>query len=329
VPGGGSILFLAGQGESVAVIRSNGRVESVASAPGDLAWDPAVRGAVIVRTTATPHVQTRLFERRHGRWVRTRRWRAGADYYGRLSPDGRWMVSNAFRHGQEQTTIHAIRRDGRERVFPGSGGHPLSWTPDGGGVLIDAGPETGLVRWDIASGAVRSFLTEDRVVAAIPGAADAYLDDANGLSWSPLGGYFVTRLYWMTKERPRSHSGILVGSSSGEVVSVVPLHRWTVTIPTWSPVRPEFVFYDKRHRLGRGTLFRFDLRTRRRYVVIRHAPETWWVAWSPRGDWMLLSAYHRDWLFVSRDGRRRVRYPMEGEFPRWATPGPEILMPVC
>jgi hypothetical protein len=32
--------------------------------------------------------------------------------------------------------------------------------------------------------AVRSFLPEERLVAAIPGATDAYLDDANGLSWS-------------------------------------------------------------------------------------------------------------------------------------------------
>jgi hypothetical protein len=43
------------------------------------------------------------------------------------------MASNVVRHGVEQNVIHAIRRDGLERVFAYREGHPLSWTPGGQG----------------------------------------------------------------------------------------------------------------------------------------------------------------------------------------------------
>jgi hypothetical protein len=319
IPGGGRILA---SGPEVLVVTARGRIRTVYSGTGyaDAYWDPGSNKGIIVKDPSSN--ATLEFSKSGDRWVRTGRWRIGPDYYARISPDGRWMAYSKFRHGRQTKTVRIQDRAGHVIDSPLLGYQVVSWTSDGR-VILQA--PSGWVVWDPETGSVRSFLADEDLAESlgVPGGNDVGLDGTR-ISWSADGRYFASSASWGQGKRWRG--ALVIGTVGGTILRVVPVRVWGLT-PTWSPVRPEVAFSGDRHQL-----FVLDVVTGRSTLVLRRARATWWAAWSPRGDWLLLAdsdAKDPNWLFVSRYGRRRVEYPSLGDYPRWASPGADAIMQVC
>jgi hypothetical protein len=323
IPGGGRILSV---GEQVQVVAASGRVTSVSDGRGDAFWDPGPHGGVIVKSLDRD--ATLEFRRIRGRWTRTSKWRIGPDYYSRISPDGLWMAYSLFRHGRQTTIAQVEDRHGTVERFPLRGYAPVSWTPDGRVVLDRRGE---WVAWDPATGAVHPFLGHEALADALdlPYETEITLEDWLGVSWSADGRYFAVGAWW---GQGRSYGqAILIGRPDGRVARVLPANDW-YGIPTWSPVRPELAYLRSGRHGRHHRLYVVDADTGRMTLVLDGAPDADWAAWSPKGTWLLVADWRpssRRWLFVPRHGGRSVSYPWLGNYPRWASPGGEVLMPVC
>lgn len=329
IPGGGQILIpMAG----VRVIRADGTPEYLwTEGEFDAVWDP--------RRPRTPLV---LFERPQGNeavlrayrrtgpdWVTTQRWNLGTSgwLFSEISPDGRLIAHSVFVKGRMTGTVRVVNRNG-DRLWElrTDDLYPVSWTPDGS-VLLSHWFKGGLFAWDMKSGNITTLILDDsQLTEALPAGARSSWLDARFLSWSADGRYFAARVSWRLSGK-RHRYGIAIGSPSGQILDVVPTGKKHPNIPTWSPARPEVAFIDSSSLDSEATLFVYDVASRRRTMLMRNSPHQWWVAWSPRGDWMLLDGDY--WLFVSRDGKRTIKHDRLGAFPRWASPGHDIPVPKC
>jgi Tol biopolymer transport system component len=321
IPGGGHILVA---GEFVQVVHADGHVTSVDRNAADAFWRPG--GGMVVKPFNSN--SARQFAWVGGRWRQTGTWRIGPDYYARLSPDGRWMAYSPFRHQHQTNAVQIQDLHGHVVRFPLPGYVAVSWTPDGRVVLDRAG---NLITWDPSSGAIRQFMTVEALseVLDAPSGTTAWLEDGQGLSWSADGRYFAVGAQW--GQGRRNHEAVLIGEAGGRIVRVVATSDW-FGFPTWSPVRDEIAYLQTSDHGRRRRLYVVDARTGARTLVRAQIPDVTWVAWSPEGTWLLLPEHTmkvRRWLFVSRWSGRTIEYPYLGDIPRWASPGADVLMPVC
>lgn len=330
IPGGGRILIPVG---GVRVIRADGTLEYLWTDAMDAVWDPRRPDTPLVLLDKPPGPVLRAYRRTATGWVKGRRWQVQASYwnFSEVSPDGRLIAHSVFsKTGEITGTVNVVDRMSASRWELSTDGlHPVSWTPDGA-VLLSDGHERGLFAWDLGSGTVTRLPIDSTTAAALPHGARSPRFDADSMSWSADGRYLASRVSWIADKRGR-RNGIAVFSASGEIVDLVSTGKRWPSIPTWSPKRPEIAFVTETLSTdARPRLYLYDAVTGRRTLLMRDSPEPWWVAWSPRGDWMLLDdGLSGSWLFVSRDGTRTVEHARLGSQPRWASPGPDIHPLYC
>jgi hypothetical protein len=337
LPGGGRIIFTASDASGqivslsgdMGVVDAQGSVRRLSQVFGDPVRDPLHSGGVLVVPSSFGGAFP-FFGGERDRWIRVGRWDVGPGYNARISPDGRWVAYKVFRRGRETPLVQAARRGSGVRatfplaaVTPGSW-EPISWASTGRVIVARQGGD--LFVWDVGTGVVRLFLGSSELSEALPGASNISLSDGWGLSWSTDRRYFAVSMDW--RQDGRQHSGIMIGSASGAILGVIPT-RGSSLIPTWSPARAELAWVETASGDRPARLYGFDMTTGQRRLVASGVPSAWWPAWSPHGDWLLVAPFEGTWLFVSRDGERRLSYPSLGAFPRWASPGTDIQMPVC
>jgi WD40 repeat protein len=261
------------------------------------------------------------------------RWEGGAEgLFSEISPDGRLAAYSVFLKGRMTGAVHVTDRRGHRvgelnsEVAASRFLYPVSWTPDGQ-VLLSDWADGGLYAWSLRAGTVTPLLLASEIGEALPPGASSPWLDAQFMSWSADGRYFAARVSWSMDRRQYRH-GIVIGSPSGEILDLVRTREKHPNIPTWSPSRPELAFVDDSSLGSKAKLYVYDVRAGTRTLVMRNSPHPWWVAWSPRGDWLLLDT-QGPWLFVSRDDGRVIERDRLGAFPRWASPGVDIHVPVC
>jgi len=332
-PGGGEILF---SGDGVGVLAHDGTVTGFGHWNAvDAFWDPLHPRDILVNPyTNRDRQRIREYRLVSGRWQSVGSWPAADSLSTAISADGKWFAYNVFAKGRETRTIRVAGRDGTVRDLRTTERLAVvSWAPDGRVVLSGPGPSD-LSIWDPFSGSGRLVPIDWNLDGRLPpGIEDAELETLD-LAWSADGRFFAARVSW--PERKTYETGMAVGSTSKGILKVIPT-GWSDTVPTWSPVRPEVAYMTARRYPPRASLHIFDPVTGRDTMIRHHVPNPWWVAWSPRGDWLLLDdeggvdegGQSGRWLFISRDGRRTVAYPWLGSFPRWASPDLDLKVPVC
>jgi hypothetical protein len=317
------IIFSGDDG--AAVLDAGGLEHRLPGPSGDPVWDPAANRAIAV--TGSTNNGIVLLRRRADRWtVRSRRIRDGRDSSALLSPDGRLLAYTKW--GTAQPHLEVTDRSGHVRSFPmrtakGRWWQPVSWLSPT--ILIVELVRTGeLLAWNLRRDGVWRFLAASRVARAVGVGVDG-----TGWSWSAKRRYFAAPV------TIRGRNVVVIGSSSGRIVRVLPTPG-SYSIPVWSPTRPELAWIAGDARVpGTSRLVRYGMTSGTRTVIASGVPNSWWPAWSPHGDWLLVSGDDETsngrptWLFVSRDGRSIITYPGLGGWPRWATPTADIHMPMC
>jgi hypothetical protein len=331
IPGGGRILIPIWGSR---VVQADGTLEYLwTEGEFDAVWDPGRPGTPLVLVEKPQGAVLRAYRRTGPEWGTARRWGVGAIYwdFAEFSPDGRLIAHSVFTKwgegGRLTGTIQVVSRNG-DRLWElrTDDLYPVSWTPEGT-VLLSHWFKGGLFAWDMKAGTITTLILDDsQLTEALPAGARSPWLDARFLSWSADGRYFAARVSWRLSGK-RHRYGIAIGSPSGEILNIVKTGRKHPNIPTWSPARPEVAFIDSSSLDSKATLFVYDVVSGRRTVLMSNSPHPWWVAWAPRGDWMLLDGDY--WLFVSRDGKRTIKHDRLGAFPRWASPGHDIPVPKC
>jgi hypothetical protein len=179
----------------------------------------------------------------------------------------------------------------------------------------------GFVAWDFRTGSVRPFLDRAQIDSWVPSGTEVDADPSQ-VSWAHDGRYFSIPVSWEADGKYRY--GVAVATASGRLLSL--LHVWS---GVWSPAAPEIAYVASGIRHDRYRLYVYSALTHRRTLVRDDVPSEEWVAWSPKGTWMLLPGWRANrWLFVSKGGLT-IPYPWLGSSPRWAAPGVEVTMSVC
>jgi hypothetical protein len=334
IPGGGRILIPVG---GVRVIQPDGTLEYLWTEQRgyvDAVWDPRRPQTPLVLYEKGDLSVLRAYRRSEAGWKKGRRWDIERNYwnFSELSPDGGLIAHSVFsKDGRMTGTIRVIDRHGdalgeleTEELYP------VSWAPDGS-VLLSDWFDGGLFAWNMKAGTLDLVLGDSQLARVLPAGARSPSLDAESLSWSAGGQYFAARVSWSLGGK-RRRSGVAIGSPAGEILDVIKTGMMQPSIPTWSPNRPELAVVTERvvQGEGRSNLYVFNAGTRRRTLLMRDSPDPWWVAWSPRGNWMLLAdSLDGSWLFVSRDGTRAIERAFLGSQPRWASPGPDIHPIYC
>ncbi|MFN2590698.1 MAG: hypothetical protein ABR518_07995 [Actinomycetota bacterium] len=325
-PGGGGIVFLAARGIGVldpdGVMTTFGRWEAA-----DAYWDPLHRSRILVNPYTGGPPRLREFRRDGSKWREVRRWPTGYGLLSAISPSGTHLAYSVFEHGRQTWTIRVSGRDGSVRDLATDRLEPVSWTPSGRVLLSGWGPRR-LEVWHPFHGTVASLDPTWGLREQLPSSARGIDLDVFHLSWSSDGRFFAAPAYWRVDGV--SKRAVAVGSSARGVFEVIPTGK-ADTVPTWSPKASELSYttangYPKQS----SVLHVYDPSTGQDVVIRRGVPDSWWVAWSPQGDWMLLDDDGQaEWLFVSRHEGTVVRRDRLGSFPRWASPGVDLHIWVC
>jgi hypothetical protein len=308
-PGGGRILYQPAEGPSrerqgIGVVTSSGRVVERTIENVLPNWDPA-RSRGIVAVSYNGGRAVRSYSLDEGGLSLAGRWPTRSENFVSFSFDGRFIADVPIdRSGRIITGETRIidRSTGVVRdTHLGSDLFVEAWTPDG---RLLALPRSGGQR-----------------VMVDPATLQHESFEFPAPAWAPDGRRFSVNI----ARRDGRDLGLGIGRGR-ELRSRTWLgggQRFVET-PTWSPDGRRVAVIVRgggRHGERTADLIVIDAGTGLATVLANRVSDSWWVSWSPDGEWMLVDDWTRDrWLFVSADGETKLAYPWLGSSPRWCCP---------